>query len=307
MFLIFINIDLALLKNEILKTRPLPLFIAMALNIPHLYIKSFRWNYLLRQQNIFFSYWETFLIYLSSLYIGFITPGRMGEFVKAFYLKSFKNISLSKAFPSVLLDRLFDLYLLIILGFIGILKFNIFGKLSSAFFLLSIIFVMVPLIMLNRNFMKKLTKLLYNFAVLNKVKGKIEENFQDFYNGLYKLINPKLLVSGLLTCFGYLLFFIQCYLIVIAIGLSVNFITITLFMAITNLISFIPISISGLGTRDASLIYLFSLIELNPELAVSYALLVFITFFVIGGLMGAGAYWIKPLSLDRQIETQLKT
>jgi uncharacterized membrane protein YbhN (UPF0104 family) len=54
-------------------------------------------------------------------------------------------------------------------------------------------------------------------------------------------------------------------------------------MAISNLISFIPISISGLGTRDATLIYLFSLIDLTPELAVSYAFLVFITFLSVVG------------------------
>ena len=93
------------------------------------------------------------------------------------------------------------------------------------------------------------------------------------------------------------MFFVQCYLIVTAMGLSINFITITLFMAISNLISFIPISISGLGTRDVTLIFLFSLIKLSPELAVSYAFLVFITFFVTGGLLGAVAWWIRPLEL----------
>lgn len=72
-------------------------------------------------------------------------------------------------------------------------------------------------------------------------------------------------------------------------------------MAISNLISFIPISISGLGIRDATLIYLFSLIGLKPELAVSYAFLVFITFFVCGGPMGAGAWWIKPLKITRSV------
>jgi hypothetical protein len=84
-----------------------------------------------------------------------------------------------------------------------------------------------------------------------------------------------------------------------AMNLSINFINITLFMAISNLISFIPISISGLGTRDATLIYLFSLIGLKPELAVSYAFLVFITFFVSGGLMGAVSFWFCPLKLEK--------
>jgi uncharacterized membrane protein YbhN (UPF0104 family) len=77
--------------------------------------------------------------------------------------------------------------------------------------------------------------------------------------------------------------------------MSINITTIILFMAISNLISFIPVYISGLGTRDATLVYLFSLVNLKAELAVSYAFLVFITFFVCGGLMGAVAWWVKPI------------
>ncbi|MFX0197323.1 MAG: lysylphosphatidylglycerol synthase domain-containing protein, partial [Candidatus Hodarchaeota archaeon] len=121
--------------------------------------------------------------------------------------------------------------------------------------------------------------------------------FEDFYNGIEQLINFKLIFSALLTCISYSVFFIQCYLIAIAMGIPINFITVTLFMAISSLISFIPISIFGLGTRDATLIYLFSLIGLKPELAVSYAFLVFVTFFVCGGLMGAVAWWIKPVTI----------
>ena len=77
---------------------------------------------------------------MSSIYIGFVTPGRLGEFVKAVYLKSDKGLSLSKGMSSVLVDRLFDLYLLIILGLIGIWKFDILGKLSNTSLLLLTIF-----------------------------------------------------------------------------------------------------------------------------------------------------------------------
>ena len=153
--------------------------------------------------------------------------------------------------------------------------------------------------MLNKELMEKLISLLYNFAVVKKIKSKIEESFESFYNGLHKLISRKLLVSGLLTCLGYLMFFIQCYLIVMAMDLPINFITITLFMAISNLISFIPFSISGLGIREAILIFLFSLIDLVPEIAVSYAFLVFITIFVTSGLMGAVFFWFYPLKLEK--------
>ena len=158
-----------------------------------------------------------------------------------------------------------------------------------------------PLLILNKQLMGKVVGLIYKFVIKKKtqLRDKIEEGFEDFYIGINQLINPNLVFSGFLTCLSYTVFFIQCYLIAIAMGISIDFITITLFMAISNLISFIPISISGLGTRDAALIYLFSLIGLNPEMAVSYAFLVFIIFFVCGGLMGAVAWWLKPLSINK--------
>ncbi|MBC8488075.1 MAG: flippase-like domain-containing protein [Bacteroidetes bacterium] len=299
LLIILLRIDFSQLIDILFHVNILHLLLAIVLNIPHLFFKSYRWNLLLKQQRITYSPVQSFLVYMSSLYVGFMTPGRFGEFVKTLYLKSDKGISLSKGFSSVLVDRLFDLYLLIILGFIGIRQFGILGKLSEASLILTIIVVLTPLIMLNKQLMGKFTNILYKVAVVKKVKGKIKESFEDFYSGLNQLINPRLLVSGLLTCLGYFIFFVQCYLIVLAMGLSINFITITLFMAISNLVSFIPISISGLGTRDAILIYFFYLIGLELELAVSYAFLVFITFFVCSGLMGAVAWWIKPVSFVR--------
>ena len=292
------RIDFSQLLDTLFRVNIYYLLLAVVLNIPQLFFKSYRWNFLLKQQRITYSPVQSFLVYMSSLYIGFITPGRLGEFVKTLYLKSDKGINISKGFSSVLMDRLFDLYLLIILGFTGLWQFGVLDQLSDVFLVLTIIIVLTPLIMLNKHFMGKPIKLLFNLAVVKKVKGKVEENFEVFFSGLNQLLNPRLVFSGLLTCLGYLMFFIQCYLIVMAIGLSINFITITLFMAISNLISFIPISISGLGTRDATLIFLFSLIGLKPELAVSYAFLVFITFFVCGGLMGAVVWWLRPLELD---------
>ena len=299
LILILIKIDVKLLLKYLSNINPFLCLLVLVLNVPQFFIKSLRWNQLLKQQKIIYPAFDTFQIYISSIFIGFITPGRLGEFIKAVYLKSNKGVSLSKGMSSVLIDRLFDLYLLIILGLIGIWKFDILGKLSNTSLLLLIIFISFPLLILNRQLTGKLISLIYKSFIKKKaqLRDKIEERFEDFYNGINQLITFKLIYSAFLTCLSYSVFFIQCYLIAIAMGISINFITITLFMAISNLISFIPISISGLGTRDATLIYLFSLINLNAELAVSYAFLVFITFFVCGGLMGAVAWFLKPVDI----------
>ena len=275
------------------------LFLSIILNIPHLFFKSLRWNLLLSEQDIFYSKTESFLIYMSSLYIGFLTPGRLGEFVKVLYLRNDKKISIGAGFSSVLTDRLFDLYLLIILGFIGVWQFDILGQLSTPFIFLTVLIILSPLIILNENLIHKIIGILFKFAVLKKISGNIKDNSKAFFNGINQLISSKLLISAILTCFGYLTFFLQSYLILLSMNLSLSFLTIILFMSISNLISFIPISISGLGTRDATLIYLFSIMNLIPEYAVAYSMLVFLTFFISGGIMGAVAWLIKHLDLNQ--------
>ena len=106
LFLILYLIDLKKLFINLSGINSSYLFLSIILNIPHLYFKSLRWNLLLRQQAIFYSKTESFLIYMSSLYIGFLTPGRLGEFVKVLYLRNDKKISIGTGFSrSLFSDR----------------------------------------------------------------------------------------------------------------------------------------------------------------------------------------------------------
>jgi len=297
LFVILSKLDLSKFFLSLTKINILFVLFISFLNIPQIFLKSLRWKQMLGTQSIQYNMKNSFIVYWAGIYAGIVTPGRLGEFIKAFYLKSDKGVSLSKGMSSVLMDRLFDMYLLMILGVIGIWKFGILGEISNTFVILTIIVILAPILMLNKQLMGKLLGSLYKLVLIKRVKGNIEEKFEDFYNGINQLINPNLLFSGFLTYIAYMVFFIQCCLIAIAMGISINFITITLFMSISSLISLVPISISGLGTRDATLIYLFSLIGFKPEIAVSYSFLVFLVFFVCGGLMGAVAWWVKPLTI----------
>ena len=299
LFIILSKVDLFKVLLSLAKINVLLFLFVSFLNIPQIFLKSLRRKQMLGTQSIQYNMKDAFVVYWAGICAGIVTPGRLGEFIKAVYLKSDKGISLSKGMSSVVVDRLFDLYLLIILGLIGIWKFDILGKLSNISLLLLFILILFPLVILNKQLAGKVVGLIYKSFIKKKAQliDKIEERVEDFYKGINQLITFKLIYSTLLTCFSYSVFFIQCYLIAIAMGISINFITITLFMAISNLITFIPISIAGLGTRDATLIYLFSLIGLKPELAVGYSFLIFVTLFVFNGMMSAVAWWIKPLPI----------
>src|SRR5271170_2427057 len=66
------------------------------------YLKGIRWSYLLKMQGASYSIWNCFLIYMGSLYLGNVTPGRVGDFAKAFYLNEDLGFSIGSSMASVL-------------------------------------------------------------------------------------------------------------------------------------------------------------------------------------------------------------
>jgi len=218
------KVDLAKLISSLSSVNIFLIFFIVLLNIPQIFIKACRWAQMLGTQSIQYNLKDSFIVYLAGIYAGILTPGRLVEFIKAVYLKTDKSISLSKGMSSVIIDRLFDLYLLIILGLLGIWQFGILGKLSNTSLILMIILISAPLLILNKQLTGKIISLIYHSVIKKKaqVKDKIEETFEDFYNGVTQLLTFRLLFSVLLTCLSYSVFFIQCYLIAIAMGISIN-------------------------------------------------------------------------------------
>ena len=92
------------------------LLLAVVFNLPMVLLKTLRWRVLMFPQNIYYSVSKAYLAYFGGIFIGFLTPGRLGEFVRAVHVKQDCNISIGHALSGVLADRLFDLYVLLIVG-----------------------------------------------------------------------------------------------------------------------------------------------------------------------------------------------
>ena len=86
------------------------LLLALLAYVVMVYLKGIRWSYLLKMQGLSYPVWDCFLIYMATLYLGNLTPGRAGDFAKVFYLKQDLKVSAGRGITSVLVDRVFDLY-----------------------------------------------------------------------------------------------------------------------------------------------------------------------------------------------------
>jgi hypothetical protein len=96
---------------------------------------------------------------------------------------------------------------------------------------------------------------------------------------------------------AYGIFFGQCYLLALALGLPLSYLQVSYTVAIGSLVTLLPISISGLGTREAAIIAYLATAGITGEQALGFSLLVFAAFYVAGGLFGAVAWLIKPAPL----------
>lgn len=280
-----ININLALL--------------AIMLMFPIILIKAFRWRGILFQQQIKdFSLLDSFLIYFVGIFWSFITPGRLGDFVKTVYLQK-KKCSFGKSLYSVLLDRLFDIFSLIILGVVGMFLF--FKIFQSVLFYLGIVFLILGFgiiiyLFKKHYFDKVLNKIIY-FLIPSKYRGKFNINFSDFKNSLRTISSISFINSFLLSLLAWAIYFLQIYFLAKALSIPINFVYISICTAIVSFLSLIPITVSGIGTRDLVLIALFSELGISKERAIALSLLTLLL-FIVNGFWGWLAGFFRPLKIN---------
>ena len=283
------RVDIHAIFSTIGNANPWPLLAAVILSIIMVLLKTLRWRTLLKAQKIEYKLRDAFPAYLASCYLGLVTPGKLGDMSRALYLRNDLHLPVGKALSSVILDRLFDLYILILIASYGLFILTpLEGNLALYGIILTVILI-IPALALNKRSGK----------VLGGIVSRFKPQIDQFYSGISMLTTSKLVLPSAITIIAYAICFTQYYLLTLALGLSISFFTLMAYMAIVSLVELMPISIAGLGTRDATLIALFSLQSISAESALSYSLLVLFAFHILGAVLGIIAWQIKPLRITK--------
>jgi hypothetical protein len=290
------RVDLHQLVRLMQHAEVLPVIMALLLLLPLITIKTLRWQALLRAQSVHIRIQPALLAYFGSLFIGLLTPGRLGEFVKAVHVRQECGTPLTYAISSVFTDRLFDLYLLLIVG--GAALFALApGNIELGALIGSFVVVTLPLILFLNDYTFGWVQRDWLSRWQGSHIGRPITWLIEVRSGMCMLSWPRLLSSSGLTMLAYGVFFGQCYLLARALDLDLSFIEVSYAVALGSLVTLIPISISGLGTREAAIIAYLGTLGISAEQALGFSLLVFLTFYLGSGLLGAVAWWIKPAPL----------
>ena len=122
-----------------------------------------------------------------------------------------------------------------------------------------VFFIIGIIILKNEKLIKKLGMPFYKVLVPKKFKGFVGENINIFYENFNKLDKNKIIVNFLLTVLAWFSCFVQFWFLSLSFGLNLSYFSICLIMPVLILVQLIPISISGIGTREAASVLLLSI------------------------------------------------
>ena len=266
-------------------------------------IKSWRWNYLKKNQDINYRLTDSILMYSVAAAIGLLTPGRIGEVSKIAYLKN-DRCSTGQSLVSVVMDRLLDLFFLMFFGYLGIIFFfGFFEKITLIYSI--IIFSIIGLVfIIKKRLYYKLIKRIFAIIIPLKYQKSWQTNFSDFLNGI-KIYNKKVYFYSLfITLLAWLIYYLQIYLFAKSIWLiKVPFLYLAIAVTVSGFISLLPISFLGIGTRETTLMLLLSPLAINPERIILLSELILLDFLVVG-VIGVISWIFKPLPLAQIFSTK---
>lgn len=207
---------------------------------------------------------------------------------------------------AIIADRFIGLFSIVILGTLAfILSKEIPDKSAFyAFFIVvysAIIMVLVFLTnsYLNRAF-EKVTSRMGNIGVMLNNVAEAWQNALSYFK-----TNKKNVVMGLLLCIPiHVVSFFTAYLLALSLSINISFFDISLIIALVWLITAIPISISGVGVRELSMIYLFSIYGIDAEPATALSIFLYIV-TVIMGLLGL-LFFVDWKKLSQLIKLRLE-
>ncbi len=279
LLIVLINTDLKKSLFYLKQTNLLLFFFSFLLILFILFIRSFRWKILSEKQGAKLSVSQAYFYFISAFFPSLTTPGRLGEFLKVFYISD--QIGMSKALSSVIADRLYDILALFLFGFLASLTaLLVFSKtiirldyLAAMTFLLIAFFFLLIKTNLFFFFIEKAISFFLSSNEAKKYSLKIKYIVKETAN-LFLSLNI-FLSSFFLTLISWVLSVLFVALLLKAMGLYPDLLMSFLIISFLTLAALLPITIAGIGTREALSAYIFSIFSLSFEKAIAFAILYF--------------------------------
>lgn len=284
---LIVHIGLEKIINIFSTVQPVYLLLSFLLIIPYMFLQTYKWQYLLHNKFVELDFWYLLKVNFIGQFYGVLTPGRLGTLMRIEYLKDKTNKTYGDCSPSVIIDKVMDLFALFVLAIIGLVL--LIEQISNFFFIailaLFVIFASAFAFFTKKELSARILQRVYATVVPAKLKQGAQQTFNSFYDNLPK--NRDLYIPFFLAIFSWILMYSANYCVALSVGMHIPYFNFITLFPVATLVGLIPITISGWGTREAALIMLLSPFNVVPEEVIVMSLLGFIVNSVIIAAIGA--------------------
>ena len=250
-------------------------------------LSAVRWKIFLFYSGITERLKQLIKINFISIFWGIMLPSSDGFAAIRMYLIEKKHRNLPGTSSSTIIaEKLLGFILLCFFGlFFSLFIHNIPQIAIARTFLIltTIIILLITLIITNSR--------IYNYVSLRLEKiifaGKVFEYLSGMHSSLTRLPFKKILLRALpIMILVQLATFINVYFIFRAMDISIPIIYHLVFVPVIQIISLIPVTISGFGIREGAFVHFYSLIGIEPSVAFSVSILNFLILTCVPAFIG---------------------
>ncbi|MEM4630215.1 MAG: lysylphosphatidylglycerol synthase transmembrane domain-containing protein [Candidatus Diapherotrites archaeon] len=315
-FLIILsNVEILKVVSIIYKANLEIIVIALIVFSIMLLLKGIKWKYILATQEVEIGTLKATKYFTIGFFFSSFTPGRIGDFVRAIYIAKKKTLTIGLA--SVFLDRLIDIGLLLIFALAGLL---IIAKEKAELNLIDLIFIvgiitalffLLIILLLKDNYMKALLRPFYLMFLPDNAKNFVSEKFNEFLLTIKKISTKKLEFIVAIFCgvIFWLLTIFFAQLLAQSINIKISYQEMLVLYSIIALADVVPITISGIGTREGITILFFSYLNFEAESAIAFSLLLFSISYLTTAFIGYLSLVTEPIDFNewkKKLSTKAK-
>jgi glycosyltransferase 2 family protein len=282
------------------------LFSSLLITILMSLFVSYRLKFLAENQGIQVTTLQAFEINVAALFYRLFLPGgNLAAGVIRFYKLSLPNRKMTEALAALAFDRIISAIALCI---VGISFWFIHFPSNSGYIALGMSFVLIGLILLifamffdrNSILLKKLSEL-FDLTLFSSGISRLV----TIINRFRRLSSISIAFILTLSLTSQVLGVVVYYLLALALNIEISFLAMGWIRCAVVLITMIPISISGLGVREGSLLLLLKPYGIENDEAVAFSFLIFIITVVmigvIGGMLEGLRFLLKDVSVSHKL------
>jgi len=255
-YVIFTHISIGPLIKALFNSNLGALGIALILGLSFTFFKILKWHILVKDTALQESFQNSIDSYFIGMSLGIVTPGRVGELARISNLSKDKRLA---GAGLVLWDKIFDVWIVLLLSLWGILYF--LGLPLAV--IIGILLIVLLIIILNPNWLSVIFKL------------PIIRNYPQFMDGLRVLKRKTIILNICLTLLSYSIVLAEVYFLSRAFQ-SFDVLSVIIAYPLVMLANLIPITIGGLGVREGVAVILLGRFGLSQEAAFNSAFLLFL-------------------------------